>query len=267
MSRRGRRVSRAALARVCVEAAQASGQVLSRRFGRKIKVAEKPGAGLVTQADLESEEAALRVLGRRCPEFGILTEESPAIPSRGEGRFILDPLDGTTNFVHGFPMFCVSLAAEWEGELVVGVIVHPILGETYLAIRGRGATLNGKRIRVSRTARLRDTLLTTGFTYQKERHLRTEMDSFERLSGIARAIRRPGSAALDLAYTARGVFDGFWERNLSPWDVAAGGLLVMEAGGRVTDFRGKAFGVEDRAILATNGRLHAELRRKISLKG
>lgn len=259
MSSRG--PSRDALARTCVEAAHAAGKVLTRYFGRKIRVAEKPGAGLVTEADLRAERAALQVLRRLQPDFGLLTEESPPIPSRTEGRFILDPLDGTTNFVHRFPMFCVSLAAEWAGELVVGVIFHPILEETYLAIRGRGATLNGGKIRVSDTSDLRKTLLTTGFTYQKEKHLRAEMDSFGRLSGIARAIRRPGSAALDLAYTARGVFDGFWERNLSPWDVAAGGLLVSEAGGRVTDFKGKPFRVEDRAILASNGRIHPQLLR------
>jgi myo-inositol-1(or 4)-monophosphatase len=255
--------SLAALARTSVEAAEAAGAVLARHFGRKLDIREKPGAGLVTNADLAAEQAALRVLRRRFPEFGILTEESPPEHSASPGRFILDPLDGTTNFVHRFPMFCVSLAAEWAGQVVVGVIYHPILRETYLAIRGRGATVNGKTLRVSKTRVLSNSLLTTGFTYRKEEMLRAEMHSFARLSSVARAIRRPGSAALDLAYTARGVFDGFWERNLSPWDVAAGALLVEEAGGRVTDFHGKPFRVDADEILASNGPLHSALGRII----
>jgi len=153
-------------------------------------------------------------------------------------------------------MFCVSIAAEWDGKIVAGVIEHPILRETYTATLGGGAFLNGKPLRVSATASLGDSLLATGFTYRKTELLHTEMVAFEELSSIARAIRRAGSAALDLAYTARGVFDGFWERRLSPWDIAAGLLLVREAGGRVTDFRGNEDILGSAAILASNGRLH-----------
>ena len=171
----------------------------------------------------------------------------------------MDPLDGTTNYVHKFPMFCVSIAAEWKNQVVVGVIYHPILKDTYVAVRGKGAYLNGKRIKVSQTKRLTDSLLTTGFTYRKDTWLHREMRAFEGLSKIARAVRRPGSAALDLAYTARGVFDGFWERNLSSWDVAAGSLIVLEAGGSVTNFRGQTFDPEQRDIVASNQHLHPEL--------
>jgi myo-inositol-1(or 4)-monophosphatase len=228
-------------------------------FQKKIRIREKKGAGLVTEADLKSELCCVRMLRKARPDFGFLTEEAPPETGRGEGQWVIDPLDGTTNFVHGFPMFCVSIAAEWSGEVVAGVIYHPVLKETYVATRGGGATLNGHSLRVSKTAQLRNSLLTTGFTYRKDQWLRAEMEAFESLSAIARAVRRPGSAALDLAYTARGVFDGFWERRLSPWDVAAGALIVTEAGGKVTDFRGNPFSIHDKELLASNGLLHPQL--------
>lgn len=242
-----------------IEAAHAAGRVLLKYYEKKIGVREKKGAGLVTDADLESEAAAIRILKKARPDFGILTEESPPTPSSSGGRWIIDPLDGTTNYVHRFPMFCVSIAAEWENEIVAGVIFHPILKETYVATRGGGAFLNKKKLRVSSTRELSSSLLTTGFTYRKDEWLRAEMTAFEKLSKVARAIRRPGSAALDLAYTARGVFDGFWERRLSPWDVAAGALLVQEAGGKVTDFLGNPFRVDCAELAASNSLLHSAL--------
>jgi myo-inositol-1(or 4)-monophosphatase len=252
------------IAKAALQAAHACGKVLNKHFGRKLDIREKKGAGLVTNADLESEQTAIKSLKKKYPTFGILSEESPEVRSDSLGRWIMDPLDGTTNFVHRFPMFCVSIAAEWDGQIVVGVIYHPILDETYLAVRGGGAVVNGKKMQVSQSRKLSDALLTTGFMYRKKSLLRTEINSFERLSGIARAIRRPGSAALDLAYTARGVFDGFWERNLSPWDTAAGALLVQEAGGKVTDFEGNPFHPEMRQILAANSRLHSTLHKTIA---
>lgn len=252
------------LVRSAIEAANASGAILARHFGKKLKVGEKNGAGLVTNVDLASEAACIRILRRDFPDFSFLTEEAGAIGEPRGGRWIIDPLDGTTNYVHAFPMFCVSIAAEWEGRVIAGVIHHPILRETYVAVKGRGATVNGRRIHVSKTRRIHDSLLSTGFTYRKDKWLHAEMEAFERLSGMSRAVRRPGSAALDLAYTARGVFDGFWERRLSPWDVAAGALLVQEAGGRVTDFKGKAFRVDSREIIASNGTLHSPLLKGIT---
>ncbi len=257
--------SLAKLEAAALEAARASSRILMKNFRKKLQIREKDGAGLVTQVDLAAEAAALKILKRRFPEFGLLTEETnPEEIGRHEGRWILDPLDGTTNYIHGFPMFCVSIAAEWQGKVVVGVIDHSPLKETYLAVRGKGARVNGERLRVSKTARLSDSLLTTGFTYRKDEWLKREMEAFENLSGITRAIRRPGSAALDLAYVARGVFDGFWERRLSPWDVAAGGLIVQEAGGSVTDFSGHDFKVDAREIVASNSRLHADLLKTIA---
>jgi myo-inositol-1(or 4)-monophosphatase len=200
------------------------------------------------------------------PDFSFLAEESgrlPATKGGSKGRWIIDPLDGTTNFVHGFPMFCVSIAVELEGDLVAGVIYHPILDELYVATREKGATLNGKAIHVSSRKKIKEALLTTGFSYLEGENLHREIEILGRLSGLARAIRRPGSAALDLAYTARGVFDGFWETGLSPWDVAAGALLVEEAGGLVTNFSNKPFSVEDEHILAANPFLHTPLRQTI----
>jgi myo-inositol-1(or 4)-monophosphatase len=263
-----------------IEAAHSAGEILAKYFGqseRKLRIREKPGAGLVTNADVEAERAALKVLKRDFRDFKYLTEESaPDVSaSQGPARWVLDPLDGTTNFVHRFPMFCVSIGAEWHGQVVVGVIYHPILRDTYVAVRGQGAYLLQQpagrqssvrklKLQCSRTARLEDALLSTGFTYGKSDWLKMEMQAFQRLSSIARAVRRPGSAALDLAYTARGVFDGFWERRLSPWDVAAGSLLIEEAGGVVTDFGGNAFHVEYKEILAGGAKIHRLLRQVIA---
>lgn len=262
-----------------VKAAHASGRVLCRYFEKPIEVREKQGAGLVTQADLESELACVKILKAARPDFRFLTEEATVIAEHNDdregqpGRWIIDPLDGTTNFVHGFPMFCVSIGAEWNGKIIAGVIYHPILRDTYSAKLGLGAFLNGRRLKVSGTSDLRNALLTTGFSYRKPSAnidqealaiMHAEMLAFESLSAIARAIRRPGSAALDLAYTARGVFDGFWERRLSAWDVAAGSLLVTEAGGHVTGFSNRKFNVDAGEIIASNGRLHSTLKNKIN---
>lgn len=252
-----------------VQAAKAAA-VIQRKYWAKMEKARSKGtigigvrekhlAGLVTNADIESERACVKVLKKLRPDFAFLTEEETTKQEKARGRWIIDPLDGTTNFVHGFPMFCISLAAEWEGKIIAGVILHPILNDLYTAALGRGAKMNGRPLRVSGTKSLDDSLLTTGFTYRKNTLLHTEMQAFEELSRVARAIRRPGSAALDLAYTARGVFDGFWERRLSPWDIAAGMLLVSEAGGKVSDFRGDPITMESPAILASNGRLHEDL--------
>jgi myo-inositol-1(or 4)-monophosphatase len=250
-----------------IGAALTCGKIIRKyHHSRALKISEKLGAGLVTNADIESEKACVAALRKLRPDFGFLTEEGTTIvhgakpnAEKPRGRWIIDPLDGTTNFVHGFPMFCVSIAAEWDGEIIAGVIEHPILRETYSATLGGGAFLNGKRLSVSKTTNLDDSLLSTGFTYRKTELLHTEMLAFEELSSIARAIRRPGSAALDLAYTARGVFDGFWERRLSPWDIAAGLLLVREAGGKVTDFRGSENIIDSSTILASNASLHSDL--------
>ncbi|HTL11827.1 MAG TPA: inositol monophosphatase family protein [Bdellovibrionota bacterium] len=246
------------------EAAMAGGAVLKRHYGRLLKVTEKSdGSGIVSNADVASEAAVLRKLKAVRRDFGILAEESGAAENPGgapEGRWLVDPLDGTNNFVHGYPMFCVSVAAEWHGQLAAGAIYHPVLDEMYVAVLGRGAKVNGRTMKVSRRTGLQESLLTTGFTSQKEKWLKLELKAFEYLSSLARAVRRPGSAALDLAYTARGVFDAFWERGLAPWDVAAGSLLVSEAGGRVSGFRGEPISLDGRCeILACNPLIHSQI--------
>jgi myo-inositol-1(or 4)-monophosphatase len=252
------------------EAALAAGNLLMKYFRRNLKIKEKPDAGIVTQIDLATEKLVISKLKKADPRFLFLAEETH--PEAGiEGSdylWIIDPLDGTTNYVHGFPFFSVSIAAQIKGRVEVGVVYHPPFNEMYSAIRGNGAYLTQfhgttkkthQKLRVSKTKKLSDSLLTTGFTYRKKKWLHTEMEAFERLSIVARAIRRPGSAALDLAYTARGVFDGFWERGLSPWDIAAGALLVTEAGGKVSDFQLNSIQLDGREILASNGKLHKAL--------
>lgn len=251
-----------------VQAAFAAGKILMKHFGKSLNVREKKNAGLVTIADVQAQQVAIARLRKAGPEFDFLAEESTEDapgnrPGNQQatrpGKWIIDPLDGTTNYVHGFPMFCVSIAAEWQGELVAAVIYHPVLKNLYTAIRGQGARLDGKRIHVSSTSTIRNALITTGFTYCKDKWLRTEIEAFERMSDACLGVRRPGSAAMDLAFTASGIFDGFWERRLSPWDIAAGCLLVEEAGGRVTDFEGKPIRLDCRQILASNGKLHPSM--------
>ncbi len=249
-----------------VEAAFRAGAVIRKYYTKPIRVREKGKLGLVTNADVEAELAALKILKKCAPTFEFLSEETHSQGVRTEGQdglWIVDPLDGTTNFVHRFPMFCVNIALWHRDQIEIAVTYHPILDELYTAIRGKGAFVNKKRMHVSKTSRIRDALLSTGFAYSASDSLSAEMPSFERVSRGARAVRRPGSAALDLAYTARGVFDGFWERNLAPWDTAAGMLLVREAGGRVTDFANGTFDGFQREILASNGALHGAIRRLI----
>jgi len=249
-----------------IEAALAGGRVLRKHFGKPLKIQEKARANLVSNADLEAEKAIIGILKRRlknaAPEMGFLAEESGQI-GIPQDQWILDPLDGTHNFIHGFPNFCVSLAAKLKGEIVLGVIYQPLTKELYVAEKGRGALLNGKKIKVSKTQFLVDSLLTTGFSYHRG-DLSKEVQAFERISAETLGIRRPGSAAMDLAYVARGVFDGYWERHLSPWDVAAGILLVREAGGVVTDFSGTSSQVHDRQILAANPKVHTQLLKILS---
>lgn len=263
--------SLARLEKSCVHAALEASEILRRAYlrrgkkGFRISQKGKRGElGLVTEADLAAEERIVRVLRRAHPEMGFLTEEGSVPASMGSaGRFILDPLDGTTNFVHGFPMFCVSIGAELEGTLVTGVISVPLLHDVYRASAGKGAWLGKTKLQVSKTKKIIDSLLTTGFSYRKGALLRDEVRTFHRLSLEARAVRRPGSAAIDLAYVARGVFDGFWERSLYPWDVAAGIVLVEEAGGKVTDFSARGSPLECGEILATNHKLHPALLSRI----
>lgn len=218
----------------------------------------------MTEADKAAEDCILQKVFKKFPQSSIITEESGEHHRSRDMVFIVDPLDGTTNYAHGFPWFCVSIGVLVEDKLTAGVIYNPVTKEMFFSEAGRGATLNGKAIRVSTTGEIRDALLGTGFYYSTGTQLREEIEIFGRVQDKALGVRRPGSAALDLAYVACGRYDGFWERGLSSWDIAAGLLLVREAGGRVSDYRGNEISPYDRQVVATNGRMHESILKLIS---
>ena len=220
---------------------------------------------LVTEADRASEAAVLAILRRACPGDSIIAEETAAVEGAaaafepGRRTWIVDPLDGTVNFAHGIPIFTIAVGLVVGGAPAVGVVIAPALGEAYEAERGGGARLNGTPLRVSGTADLRDAVLATGFAYDVENLADDNFDNLRSVATGARGVRRFGSAALDMAWVAAGRLDGFWELHLSPWDVAAGAALVLEAGGRVTDMTGGPDWLFGRHVAATNGGVHAGL--------
>jgi myo-inositol-1(or 4)-monophosphatase len=244
---------------LAIRAVRESGKI-QKEWLRKDKRVELKGAiNLVTEVDRRCEQRIIEIIKKAFPEHNILTEETPmpALPS--PYRWIIDPLDGTTNYAHGYPCFCTSLALELEGEVILGAIYDPLLDELFTAQKGKGAFLNNERISVSLTDRLTNALICTGFPYDLRESRENNLDHFNNFIMEARAIRRDGSAALDLCYVAAGRFDGFWELKLYAWDVAAGKLLVEEAGGRATDFQGGQLDIHGQQILATNKRIHEEM--------
>ena len=243
----------------CAEAARRGGAVLRGAFGGRRTIQYKGGIDLVTDADHASEAALLAFLRGRFPGAAVLAEESGLSGTPGRLRFVVDPLDGTTNYAHGLPHFAVNVAAEDEWGLAAGATYDPLRDELFLAGRGRGATLNGEAIAVSAEGDLGRALLCTGFPYDVHQHPDPPLRLFSAFLVRARAIRRMGSAALDLAYVACGRFDGFWEAKLKPWDLAPGILLVREAGGRVADYRGGDGMLESGEVCAGNEHLHAQL--------
>jgi myo-inositol-1(or 4)-monophosphatase len=239
-----------------VSLAHDSGRILTKYYQRIKKIERKLNAGIVTEADKLSEKLLMKSILKKFPNSSIITEESGEFLKRSDLCWVLDPLDGTTNYAHGFPWFCVSIGLLKEGKPQAGVIWNPISKELFSAEKGRGATLNGKRIKVSKTKELRDALLGTGFYYTKGVELKEEMEIFTRMNEFALGVRRPGSAALDMAYVACGRYEAFWERRLSPWDVAAGFVLVSEAGGTVSNYMGDPTTIFDREVVASNGFIH-----------
>jgi myo-inositol-1(or 4)-monophosphatase len=248
------------LATVTVDA----GRLLRERLNDRHEVRYKGEINLVTEADLLSETLIMERIRRSFPGHDILTEESPETTNGSCFRWIIDPLDGTTNYSHGYPVFCISIALEVEGEILLGAVYNPMLKELFFAEKGEGASLNGSRLSVSRTADLNKGLLATGFPYDLREDRNNNMNYFKALAMSAQAVRRSGSAALDLAYLAAGRFDGFWELKLMPWDTAAGWLLVTEAGGVVTDLCGGPYGLGCPHILAGNGVINGQLLRVIA---
>lgn len=236
--------------------AREAGAVLMRHFGGELAIEHKGTIDLVTQADRTSEALIVERLGAAFPEHAILAEEGGGIARAGRPRWLVDPLDGTTNFAHGYPLFGVSIALEVAGQVELGVVYEPTRGELFAARRGHGATLNGAPLAVSRVGELASALLVTGFPYSIRERPEPTVGLLRAFLAAGQGLRRDGSAALDLCFVAAGRLDGFWELDLKPWDVAAGSLIVAEAGGRVTNLDGSAFDVAGGAVLATNGHLH-----------
>jgi myo-inositol-1(or 4)-monophosphatase len=243
-----------------LSAARSAGEVLRISFGAEHAITYKGEVDLVTEVDEEAERVIREELLGTFPTYGMLAEEGGKLEGQEAARWIVDPLDGTTNYAHGLPIFCVSIALERSGEVVLGVVHDPMGEETFVAQRGRGATLNGDPIRVSDTDELIRALIVTGFPYDRV-EMPEALELFGRLAATTRGMRRLGSAALDLCYVASGRLDGYYERGIWPWDLAAGSVILEEAGGKLTNYRGDDLDLAGREIVASNGRLHAAITR------
>jgi myo-inositol-1(or 4)-monophosphatase len=246
---------------IAIGAARDAGNIILRNIDKldRLKIEVKAQNDFVTQVDIKAEEVILEVLQKAYPDHGILAEESGAFNEDSEYKWIIDPLDGTTNFLHGFPQYAVSIGLQHRGRMEVAVVFDPIKNELFSASRGDGAQLNGKRIRVTDQKGIRGSLLGTGFPFKQPQHLDTYMETFKAVHPQAAGIRRAGSAALDLAYVAAGRLDGFWEIGLNAWDMAAGVLLIREAGGIVTDFSGEGNYLETGNVIAAGARTYPAL--------
>jgi myo-inositol-1(or 4)-monophosphatase len=260
--------------KVAVRAALQAGDILRKHSGKVEEIEFKDEVNLVTEVDRLSEEFIIQAITGEFPDHGILTEEAGVKKSESEYNWVIDPLDGTTNYAHDFPIYCVSIALQKGQQSILGVVYNPNLDELFVAEKGNGAFLyKGRefektkgRISVSKASDLSRSLLATGFPYDIRTSEVNNLDHFTNFYKRAQAIRRAGSAALDLCYLAMGRFDGFWELKLSPWDTAAGSLLVTEAGGDVTDFSGGPFNIHLKEILASNGRIHQQMMDILKLK-
>ena len=238
--------------------AREAGALLMDYFRRRVKIEYKGDADLVTEADRKSERLILERIRTHWPTHDVIGEEGARIETGSEYRWYVDPLDGTTNFAHGFPVFCVSLGLAYQGERKAAVVYDPTRDELFAAERGRGAMLNGVTIEVSKTPKLLQSLVGTGFPSHK-RHKNPNIYFYHQLTLRSHGVRRAGSAALDLTSVAAGRLDGFWEFNLNAWDTAAGILIVEEAGGKVTGIKGEELAIVDRDVVATNGLIHSEM--------
>jgi myo-inositol-1(or 4)-monophosphatase len=254
---------------VAIEAAREAGMFLKSSVGRVKHVETKQGEvrNMVSEIDRGSEQIIINRIKRHFPSHAILAEESGASDTSAEYRWVIDPLDGTTNFLHEVPIFSVTIGVERKGEIVAGVVFDPNLDELFTAEKGSGAYLNGERMAVSQTPELIHSLLVTGFPYDIAKNPDYPADHFVNFLMEGQGIRRLGSAALDLSYVAAGRFDGFWEVELQPWDMAAGVLFVREAGGRVTDFSGAPSTIFKKNVLASNGTIHDAMLRILAKAG
>jgi myo-inositol-1(or 4)-monophosphatase len=243
-----------------LEAAGTAGAILRDAVRDGFRVEYKDTVNLVTDADRRSEQAVIDIIHKSFPDHRILAEERGVqAGSDQEYQWVIDPLDGTTNFAHGYPAYCVSIGVEYRGSCILGVVLDPTRNELFLAETGGGAYLNGAPIHVSRTAALNAALLVTGFAYDIRVSPHNNLDHFSHFALTAQGIRRTGTAALDLCYVAAGRFDGFWELKLHPWDTAAGLVILGEAGGRITDFKGTPYSIYEPSIVASNGLVHDQM--------
>ena len=253
---------------VASQAARSAGALIREHWRQVKQVHYKSAINLVTTIDRRAEETIVGLLLKNFPGHSVLAEEETALGGSGSGyRWIIDPLDGTTNFVHSYPMFCVSIGLEHQGEIVLGVVYDPLREEEFTAVKGQGARLNNEPIQTSKVAELGKALLATGFPYDHRENPDFYLRYFRAFMVRAQGIRRAGAAALDLCYVACGRIDGFWELKLHPWDTAAGSLIVREAGGTITDFSGDPFSVYGAETLASNGLIHAEMLAALNLMG
>ncbi|MBP1728356.1 MAG: histidinol phosphate phosphatase [Deltaproteobacteria bacterium] len=244
---------------VATALAREAGELQRASLWQPLQIEHKGTIDLVTEVDKASEALLVGGLQQAFPQHDFLAEENVYAGRGASHKWIIDPLDGTTNFAHGFPWFAVSMALEIDGEICLGVVYHPMMNELFCAVKGEGAELNGVRLQVSPRSPLQQSLLATGFPYDSATDKENNFAHFANFQMSCRGIRRAGAAALDLAYVAAGRFDGFWESKLKPWDVAAGELLVREAGGRVSSFDGAAYSVYNHRIVASNGLIHEEM--------
>jgi myo-inositol-1(or 4)-monophosphatase len=242
------------------DTAYQAGKKLLRWNKRRNRISFKGRVNLVTEADVASEKLITKMIIKKYPEHSILAEEEKPQDKKSDFRWVIDPLDGTTNFAHDFPFYCVSIALEYEDEMVAGAIYDPVRDEMFHAYLKGGSYLNGKKISVSKQARLEKSLLATGFPYDIGSSNENNLKQFNKFARLAQAVRRPGAAALDLCYLACGRIDGFWELKLHPWDTAAAKVIIEEARGKVTDFEGQKYSIYDKYILATNGKIHNQMK-------
>ncbi len=241
---------------IAVSVAREAGALQMDHLGGFLQVEYKGEKNLVTKVDKACEKLITDRIQGAFPEHDFLGEEGGGIRKHSDYKWIVDPLDGTTNYAHGYPLFCVSIALEHKGEIILGVVFEPNRNELFFAEKGKGSFVGEKRLKVSPHATLKESLLATGFAYNINSTNDNNLDHFSSIIRAAQAVRRDGVAAVDLCYVAAGRYDGFWELNLFPWDVAAGLLILREAGGTVTDFAGEPFSPYDKKILATNGSIH-----------
>jgi myo-inositol-1(or 4)-monophosphatase len=245
--------------KLAVECALMGGDIVRKGFHQDKDISFKSFANPVTEFDHASEKRIVETILKRFPDHSILTEEGLSSKGSSEVQWIIDPLDGTVNFTHQIPFVCVSIGIEIDGRILAGVIYNPVLDEIYSAYKGNGAYLNKKRIFVSKTGDTDKSLLVTGFPYEREGRQDYLIAPLKKINEKFQGFRRLGSAAMDMAYTARGSFEGFYEENLKPWDTAAGKVLIEEAGGRITDYQNHEYSIYQKTIVASNGLIHNEM--------